>query len=149
MPVEPFSWTLLAAKAAVSAVASTTVKGAYEGVKGKISGVLSEGGPLAKPLETAYREAFEGFQESLAASFVIDADARASLQALGQAPDWVATLAQLPYVPFRQIETKRAWATTTGGCAVRRWSISVEWEVRIWRLAKLSWRSWTTKALLC
>jgi hypothetical protein len=107
----PIEWIPIVAKAALGSAASTAVKEAYGGAKEKVSSLLSDAlskGPLAEPLESAYREAFTGFRGALAIVFPMDEDIELGLSTLARHEDFVAAVGRLPYVPFEKIDTTRA-----------------------------------------
>ncbi len=104
MPVE---WVVLIAGAALSALTGPPLADAYAQARNKVRDALSEGGPLAKPLRRALEEACWEFIRSLQGVFHIDPQTEAQLREMMEDEAFVNTLAELPFVPFRRIDTRR------------------------------------------
>jgi len=103
----PIEWVVLIAGAALSALTGPPLADAYAQARNKVRDALSEGGPLAKPLSRTLEEACRAFIQGLEGAFHIDQQTREQLREVMEDEAFVNALAELPFVPFRQIDTRR------------------------------------------
>ncbi|MCP4663251.1 MAG: NACHT domain-containing protein, partial [bacterium] len=103
----PIEWVVLIAGAAISALTGPPLADAYAQARNKVRDALSEGGPLAKPLSRALEEACRAFIRSLEGAFHVDPQTEAQLREMMEDEAFVNALAELPFVPFRRIDTRR------------------------------------------